>query len=549
MGSPFPKTLADLSFAADDDDDAVAPANIYGSIKALRRATLSIPNRLRSILQDAEFVQRVVGDNPGRNPPGPLPLIANERCGSWYVPPGRKAGTAYFKSTDGHHGQWDFSLRRLNLAVLGVVGAHGGAVLVDSTRRGKAVPDALAKTVPIWAAVWNRVLFPGARDGFHRLQQPRRPYSVAGSELAQIEARLGGFARALADLGLDLERLRGELVRPIKLYWAVEHDATLLSSEGDLGDGPDESRNNRREYYPLILCCASRRVHGAEVSQGGYIQGAGDDSEGWSRGLTPQLFWRHKDILLETPESEQPGLIRGLLDDAEASRASGAPGCVELVHNLYIGRQDCHPVKYDAVTGAAGGNGEEQTRAEPAPGLDFGLVVRCHGHTAPAGSATGPIDLGCRTGKLGSKDLRHGLRHVVPAVAAKLKQDPQTSVLVTCETGRDLAVGVALVILCLFYDDAHAREVKNLLLCPEPCRRSGAQQGRTPVSPKQDMAKAFVRQRLAWIVAAHPDANPSRSTLQAVNAFLIQRPQRVGGPDGEGGQLLTTASQMAPSDP
>ena len=30
------------------------------------------------------------------------------------------------------------------------------AILVDSTRRGKRMPDALSKTVPIWCAVINR---------------------------------------------------------------------------------------------------------------------------------------------------------------------------------------------------------------------------------------------------------------------------------------------------------------------------------------------------------------------------------------------------------
>ena len=57
-----------------------------------------------------------------------LPLIANERCGSWYIPPEQKAGSAYFKSTDGHWGQWSFSTRRLNLHILEIIGEGGGSV-------------------------------------------------------------------------------------------------------------------------------------------------------------------------------------------------------------------------------------------------------------------------------------------------------------------------------------------------------------------------------------------------------------------------------------
>lgn len=35
------------------------------------------------------------------------------------------------------------------------------------------------------------------------------------------------------------------------------------------------------------------------------------------------------------------------------------------------------------------------------------------------------------------------------------------------------------------------------------------------------IGKQFIRQRLAWIVSSKHDVNPSRSTLQSVNAFLM----------------------------
>ena len=75
--------------------------------------------RLRSINHDSEFVQRLASECG-------LPIIANERCGLWYVPPNKQTGSAYFKSTDGHHGEWRFSARRLNLHLLEVIGKNGG---------------------------------------------------------------------------------------------------------------------------------------------------------------------------------------------------------------------------------------------------------------------------------------------------------------------------------------------------------------------------------------------------------------------------------------
>jgi len=85
----------------------------------IRRATLSISNRLQSISSDAEFAESVA-DAYRR------PLVTNERCGSWYVRPQNKTESAYFKSTDGHTGVWKFSSRRLNVHLLEIIGKNDG---------------------------------------------------------------------------------------------------------------------------------------------------------------------------------------------------------------------------------------------------------------------------------------------------------------------------------------------------------------------------------------------------------------------------------------
>lgn len=96
-----------------------AQQSISQVLSSLRRSALSVSNRLESIETDAAFAQEVAGHYD-------LPLVANERCGSWYIPPAAKSGSAYFKSTDGHSGQWDFSFRRLNLQLLPLAREHGG---------------------------------------------------------------------------------------------------------------------------------------------------------------------------------------------------------------------------------------------------------------------------------------------------------------------------------------------------------------------------------------------------------------------------------------
>ena len=110
---PAPTTTSEIIFSEQ------ANHNFSKTLGDLKRSTLSIQNRLQSILHDAAFT-RQVAEAYGR------PMIANERCGSWYIDPELKGGGAYFKSTDGHTGVWKFSSRRLNLHLLEIIGKNDG---------------------------------------------------------------------------------------------------------------------------------------------------------------------------------------------------------------------------------------------------------------------------------------------------------------------------------------------------------------------------------------------------------------------------------------
>lgn len=110
--SDFPTSISSLQFPANS-------ISFSHTLTSLHQAAHSTHNRLASIHHDSKFVTRI-GSTLG------LPLVANERCGSWYIPPEYKSGSAYFKSTDGHFGAWGFSKRRLNLQVLDIIGKHEG---------------------------------------------------------------------------------------------------------------------------------------------------------------------------------------------------------------------------------------------------------------------------------------------------------------------------------------------------------------------------------------------------------------------------------------
>lgn len=117
----FPTTIMPAITASDLIFSEQANHNFSKTLGELKRSALTIRNRLESITHDAIFAKQVA-EAYGR------PLVANERCGSWYIDPADKGGSAYFKSTDGHTGVWKFSSRRLNLHLLGIIGKNDGCV-------------------------------------------------------------------------------------------------------------------------------------------------------------------------------------------------------------------------------------------------------------------------------------------------------------------------------------------------------------------------------------------------------------------------------------
>ncbi|KAH8702347.1 tRNA a64-2'-o-ribosylphosphate transferase [Talaromyces proteolyticus] len=433
-GPAFPVSVSDLHFPS-------AAVSVSQLLSSLRRSALSVTNRLRSVEADARFVHEVADHYE-------LPLIANERCGSWYIDPAQKAASAYFKSTDGHTGQWNFSLRRLNLQILSLARDHGGCIIVDSTRRGKLMPDALSKTIPIWCAVLNRTLFP-TEPALHPVQFP--PNFLTASEEAQIEKRIDGFVKALQELKLDLKQLTQDLGQPIQIAWANQsyfYPTALQKGE---------------KYNLFVLCSASRRVHGAEASEGAPV------------------FWENKDLLLATEESELPDVIKELMHSHGKADTGRQAALLRPSSNLYI-------------TQAFGASGEYG---------DYDLVISCNDKPPESGSSANRLDLGCGPHKIGSRDLRSALGKVIDFVEKHFNTDASQSLLVACETGKDLSVGTLLAIICRFYDDNGKFVDKQ---------------------PQNHIDKQFIRQRLAWIITSKPDANPSRATLQSVNAFLLQRP-------------------------
>ena len=131
----------------------------------------------------------------------------------------------------------------------------------------------------------------------------------------------------------------------------------------------------------------------------------------------------------------------------------------------------------------------------------------------------------CPSGKLGSRALRQQL-HLLPSFLKPfISSQDRCNILFTCPSGNDLAVGAALVALCLFFlADGQSTQThfQVRLFGPIIKLETGSIKHEKDQNGPELIDKTFIRQRLTWITTSKPDANPSRATLLAVNSFLLK---------------------------
>ncbi|KAI6757698.1 hypothetical protein HG531_003523 [Fusarium graminearum] len=375
--------------------DLILPQNEQLSMSqlmaSLKRTTLTIHNRLTSIQTDAEFVDNVSHSY------APRPLVANERCGSWYIPPERKGASAYFK--------------------IEIIEKNDGIIIVDSTRRGKRMPDALSSTIPIWCTVLNLAIIP-SHPSSSKLYLPSH---LPATTHSQISTLIPGFVASLKALNLNLPTC---LTKPLRPFW-VTPDSTLPS--------PEDTESIFEDFRPVICCTASRRVVGSEMDEGGYIQGAGDDTEMWAHGLEAPLFWENVDELLETSEAELPDLISRIVDEQATSKKDEGFQ-LQIVPHISV----C---------------------ALPLPAMPAECRIAITQDTTPKDSwlkSKTYMQAGLGKSKLASRNLRTALPEICDFAAkylASVEEPGEQRIAVACESGKDLSVGVALAISCYLFGD------------------------------------------------------------------------------------------------
>lgn len=345
------------------------------------------------------------------------------------------------------------------------------------------MPDALSKTVPIWISVLNAAFGLEPRhskdndlggDVADRTNVLRTPASIVSpSEHAQIAARLPEFVRDFASTSLASIKDVVSLEKPMEPLWVTP----------DTVEFPPLPENK----HAVILVTASGRTS-SSIGNEAYVQGAADDAESWARGLTAGLFWRHREDLLAASEEELPTMIEALLLAEKILDASSGrvPTLVKPTNTIWIA---------------------DNAAAEHV-GSEYDLVVCCGpepSENLEAKLKSRYLQLKCsKTPKIGSRDLRTQLPRLIASSSLR-GVSAESKILVTCPTGKDLAVGVALAVICLCIDGQGAVAPDSLAT------------GDRAVTNKSE-----IKQRLSWIMVSMPDASPSRATLQSINDFILR---------------------------
>ncbi|CDO93454.1 unnamed protein product [Kluyveromyces dobzhanskii CBS 2104] len=476
--------------------------------KELRKEDKSLKNRLQSIKFDNTFLKEQVLST------FPYPLIPNERCGLWYCDTEMYSTTSYFKSTDGHTNQWDFSTRRLNFHLLPILAEKKGLIILDSTRRGKKIPDALSKTVPIWCAVLNYMMLEaeGKRWPFKEEILFVPPGTVPRTEYERMIDKLPELVQKLKRLDItDGKRLKetlqigcneSKLLRPIWVY----PGSSLLQLKHDIFTGELKESlqwQPTSDIIPLILCTVSYQCQDGTDKRHGftYVQGAADDHELWAEALTPELFWKNIDALGDISKSDAE-----LIDIYNAAILKEKHN-----HQLNVSGNLSTLIEADAIT-----NNLHLGRITPQFELNKSTVellnqrycisILCHetvGIDEPTEDQQSIHTFKMSSGsKKSSRDLRSNLIEIDRLIGEQLfpvNTQENLPILIACDTGKDISVSILLVALCRYY---------NL---------------DWKVQPQDSVNKTIVKKHLAKIIdSLHGrNVNPSRASLNSVNSFLM----------------------------
>eukprot|EP00923_Selenidium_pygospionis_P051772 GHVN01089740.1.p1 GENE.GHVN01089740.1~~GHVN01089740.1.p1 ORF type:complete len:393 (+),score=47.49 GHVN01089740.1:227-1405(+) len=217
----------------------------------------------------------------------------------------------------------------------------------------------MSTTIPVWCAVINSVVHQRAEQAKKGSNPPLVffPPWKTSSEMDHITANMDRYCRMCLDVipedslqqiaeGIGKRRLLPVWSKGERIIFPTALPDTCSLSEVDLAT-----------YFPVVCMCASSMESSTMMGSGEtavqqatlkwswgsfhYVQGAADDEESWSMGLTAHVFWSNAEMLLSTTSDDHlkqliSGLIQERVSALEKSALALSPTLTKLFDTVWL---------------------------------------------------------------------------------------------------------------------------------------------------------------------------------------------------------------------
>ena len=222
------------------------------------------------------------------------------------------------------------------------------------------------------------------------------------------------------------------------------------------------------------------------------------------QGLSPALYWTHREELLAATQDELPEVVQHIAAASSASITDPSPDVddITIVSIPQVGGRIALAVMVTQMS-------DQMQRQMPE--TEARIVLQTSENqdesceepsTENTESTPRLLTFQVTQGKRGQHHFLHQiLPHAVSFAQQHLRsaEAPRLVIASDVESSKDVAIGVAVAILAACFNNHGA------IL--------------TADSTKLD--KETIRRKLQWILEAKPGVNPSRTTLKRVNEFLM----------------------------
>lgn len=174
-----------------------------------------------------------------------------------------------------------------------------------------------------------------------------------------------------------------------------------------------------------------------------YIQGSGDDHELWGMGLTPDIFWAHRDRLLSADRSELESVVATCVSESQKQCLAHRPSAIVAGRMLLCSTSDL------VINSQGKLSTNDSTGSE-----DIAFLIISHRAQHKYADETEQSLLSIMTLE-GKKGQAHFLQTILPRSMHFIREHlvQGMRVCIACDTGKDLSVGVAIAALQKYFDD------------------------------------------------------------------------------------------------